>query len=31
MIELLQKAVQMGGSDVFIIPGSCVTVKVQND
>ena len=31
MIEMLQKAVQMGGLDIFIIPGSCVTVKVQNN
>ena len=31
MIEMLQKAVEMGGSDIFIIPGSCVTVKVQNN
>ncbi|MBE5808048.1 MAG: PilT/PilU family type 4a pilus ATPase [Clostridiales bacterium] len=30
MIEMLQKAVQMGGSDLFIIPGSSVTIKVQN-
>ncbi|MBQ9408544.1 MAG: PilT/PilU family type 4a pilus ATPase [Clostridia bacterium] len=31
MIELLKKAVQMGGSDVFIVPGSGVMVKVNND
>ena len=30
MIELLQKAVALGGSDVFIIPGSSVTVKVNS-
>ncbi|MBR3742482.1 MAG: PilT/PilU family type 4a pilus ATPase [Clostridia bacterium] len=30
MVELLQKAVNMGGSDIFIIPGSCATVKVNN-
>ena len=29
--ELLQKAVSMGGSDIFIIPGSCATVKVNNE
>ena len=31
MISLLQKAVQMGGSDVFIVPGAGVMVKVNND
>ena len=31
MVEMLQRAVEMGGSDIFIIPGSCVTVKVQNN
>ncbi len=31
MIELLRKAVSMEGSDVFIIPGACVSVKVRND
>jgi twitching motility protein PilT len=30
MIELLKKAVAMGGSDVFIIPGACATVKVNS-
>ena len=30
MVELLQKAVSMGGSDVFIVPGAEVTVKVQS-
>ena len=30
MIDLLSKAVQMGGSDVFIIPGAAVFVKVNN-
>ncbi len=30
MIELLRKAVEMGGSDIYIIPGSWVTVKVGN-
>ncbi len=29
MIELLQQAVAMGGSDVFIVPGAEVTVKVH--
>ena len=29
--ELLQKAVNMGGSDIFIIPGSSATVKVNNE
>ena len=31
MVELLQKAVKMGGSDIFIIPGSCAMVKVNNE
>lgn len=31
MIEMLQKAVKMGGSDIFIIPGSCASVKVNNE
>ena len=31
MIELLQKAVAMGGSDIFIVPGASVTVKVNNE
>ena len=31
MIELLKKAVAMGGSDVFVIPGAYVSVKVNND
>ncbi len=31
MVELLQKAVKMDGSDIFIIPGSCATVKVHNE
>ena len=31
MVEMLQKAVKMGGSDIFIIPGSCATVKVHNE
>ena len=30
MINLLQKAVDMGGSDIFIIPGAPVTVKVNS-
>ena len=30
MIEMLSKAVQMGGSDIFIIPGAHVCVKVNN-
>ncbi len=31
VVELLQKAVSMGGSDIFIIPGSCASVKVNNE
>ena len=31
MIEMLQRAVAMGGSDIFIIPGAPVTVKVNNE
>ena len=31
MIDLLSKAVAMGGSDIFIIPGAAVTVKVNNN
>ena len=31
MVELLQKAVSMGGSDIFIIPGSFPTVKVNSE
>ena len=30
MIELLRRAVEMGGSDVFVIPGSGVTVKAHD-
>ena len=30
MIEYLQKAVSLGGSDIFIVPGAPVTVKVQS-
>ena len=30
MIEMLRKAVALGGSDIFIIPGACVSVKVNN-
>ncbi|MBQ9264373.1 MAG: PilT/PilU family type 4a pilus ATPase [Clostridia bacterium] len=30
MIDLLQKAVALGGSDIFIVPGASVTVKVNN-
>ena len=29
-VELLRQAVSLGGSDVFIIPGSGVMVKVNN-
>ena len=31
IVELLRKAVSMRGSDVFIVPGAAVTVKVNND
>ncbi len=31
LTDMLQKAVEMGGSDVFIIPGAPVAVKVNND
>ena len=31
LVELLRKAVSLGGSDVFIIPGSGVMVKVNNN
>ena len=31
MIELLKKAVELNGSDIFIMPGSNVMVKVHND
>ncbi|MBQ9300908.1 MAG: PilT/PilU family type 4a pilus ATPase [Clostridia bacterium] len=30
MVEMLKKAVEMGGSDVFIVPGACPMVKVNN-
>ncbi len=30
LIELLQQAVQWGGSDIFIVPGAPVTVKVAS-
>ena len=30
MIDLLTKAVQMGGADIFVIPGAAVSVKVNN-
>ena len=29
--EMLEKAVELEGADVFIMPGACVTVKVNND
>ena len=31
MIELLQRSVSLRGSDVFIVPGASVAVKVNND
>ncbi len=31
MIDLLKKAVEMGGSDIFVVPGACVMVKVHSD
>ena len=31
IVELLRKAVAMRGSDIFIVPGAAVTVKVNND
>ncbi len=31
MISLLQTAVEMGGADVFVLPGASVMVKVNND
>ena len=31
LVEMLRQAVAMGGSDVFLIPGSGLTVKVNND
>ena len=31
MITLLQKAVELGGSDIFIVPAAPVMVKVNND
>ena len=31
LTELLRRAVAQGGADIFIIPGSGVTVKIQND
>ena len=30
MIDLLKRAVQMGGADIFVIPGAAVSVKVNN-
>ncbi len=30
MIDLLTRAVQMGGADIFVIPGAAVSVKVNN-
>ena len=30
MIDFLQKAVEMGGSDIFIIPGAGVMAKVHS-
>ncbi len=30
LIEMLRKAVELGGSDIFIIPGSSAMVKVNN-
>ena len=31
MIALLKKAVELGGADVFVVPGASVMVKVNND
>jgi len=31
MKEMLQKAVELQGSDIFIMPGAAVEVKVNND
>ena len=31
LIELLRATVEMGGSDLFIIPGSCPSAKVQGE
>ncbi len=31
MIELLKKAVALGGSDVFIVPGASVSVKIHSE
>ena len=31
LVEMLEKAVKMGGSDIFFIPGAPVEVKVNND
>ena len=30
MVEMLKKAVEMRGSDIFLIPGACPMVKVNN-
>ena len=31
IVELLRKAVSMRGSDIFIVPGAAVTVKVNDE
>ena len=31
LVEMLHRAVELGGSDIFVIPGSEVTVKINND
>ncbi|MBQ6502372.1 MAG: PilT/PilU family type 4a pilus ATPase [Flexilinea sp.] len=31
LVDMLEKAVKMGGSDIFFIPGAPVEVKVNND
>ena len=31
LVEMLHQAVELGGSDIFIIPGSGLTVKINND
>ena len=31
LVDMLEKAVKMGGSDIFFVPGAPVEVKVNND
>ena len=31
LVDILRRAVELGGSDIFVVPGSSVMVKVDNN